>query len=155
MQNLYEVSKTCVLANNNLCEKLYSSLELPITFDERFKFTSVPFFIHDFDLLSCKLDSFTFKVLYWLIDKAIKWVEKKLLLSNIGLFFSAREKVPNNFRNRLVPLKNLEYEPESEPKPELEPEPKHRKSALKLREYLNEEWMNEFWNKMKKRLEII
>ena len=35
--------KTCVLVNNNLCTKLYSSLDLSITFDERFKVTSVPF----------------------------------------------------------------------------------------------------------------
>ena len=28
---------TCVLIDNNLCGKLVSSLELPITFDERFK----------------------------------------------------------------------------------------------------------------------
>ena len=28
---------TCLLINNNLCGKLVSSLELPITFDERFK----------------------------------------------------------------------------------------------------------------------
>ena len=37
-----------VLLNNNLCGKLYSSLELPVTFDERFKVTSVPFFISNF-----------------------------------------------------------------------------------------------------------
>ena len=41
--------ETCVLVNNNLCGKLYSSLELPITFVERFKVTSVPFFISDFN----------------------------------------------------------------------------------------------------------
>ena len=35
--------ETFVLVNNNLCRKLYSLLELPITFDERFKLTSVPF----------------------------------------------------------------------------------------------------------------
>ena len=35
--------KTCVLVNNYLCEKLVSSLELPITFHERFKNTSVSF----------------------------------------------------------------------------------------------------------------
>ena len=41
--------KTCVLVNNNLCRKLLSTLELPTTFDESFKVTSVPFFIPDFD----------------------------------------------------------------------------------------------------------
>ena len=46
---------------------LVSSLEFPIKFVEKFKVTSVPFFIPDFDLLSCKLDNFTFNVLYWVI----------------------------------------------------------------------------------------
>ena len=31
--------KTCVSASNDLCGKLVSSLELPITFDEKFKVT--------------------------------------------------------------------------------------------------------------------
>ena len=68
------------------------------------------------------------------IVKVVKSVEKMLFLSNIGLFFSARQNVLNNFKNRLVPLKNQEPEPELAPKPELEPESKHRKSALKSRE---------------------
>ena len=34
---------------------------------EIFQVTSVPFFIPDFNLLICKLDNFTFKVLYWVI----------------------------------------------------------------------------------------
>ena len=55
---------TCVLVNKNLCGKLVLSLELPIKFDEKFKITSVPFFITDFNLLSCELDNFTFKVLH-------------------------------------------------------------------------------------------
>ena len=38
-----------------------------ITFEERFKVTSVPLFIHDFILLSCDLDNFAFKVLYLVI----------------------------------------------------------------------------------------
>ena len=66
-QKLYEFLKlniTCVLLNNNLCGKLVSSLERPIKFDERFKFTSVPFFIVDFNLLSYELDNFTFSVLH-------------------------------------------------------------------------------------------
>ena len=41
--------------------------ELPIKFDKRFKVTSVSSFIPDFNLLSCDLDSFTFKVFYWVI----------------------------------------------------------------------------------------
>ena len=47
--------ETCVLVNNNLCGKLFSSLESPTIFDERFKVTSVPFFIEDFNLLRCEL----------------------------------------------------------------------------------------------------
>ena len=40
------------LVSNNLCWKLVSSSELPITFDEIFKVTSVPFFIPDYNLVS-------------------------------------------------------------------------------------------------------
>ena len=43
------IFETCVSVNNNLCGKLVSSLELPIKFDERFKVTSVPFLIPDFN----------------------------------------------------------------------------------------------------------
>ena len=56
--------KTCALVNNNFCGILFSSLESPTIFDEIFKVTSVPSFIADFNLLSCKLDNFMFKVLY-------------------------------------------------------------------------------------------
>ena len=45
--------QTFELVNYNLCETLILSLEFPITFDERFKVTSVAFFIPDFNLLSC------------------------------------------------------------------------------------------------------
>ena len=51
--------KTGLLVNNDLHEKLISSLDLPITFDKRFKVTSVPFCIPDFNLLSGELDNFT------------------------------------------------------------------------------------------------
>ena len=53
--------KTCILVNNNLCRKSFS----PLDSDEIVQVTS--FFIPDFNLLSCELDSFKFKVLYWLI----------------------------------------------------------------------------------------
>ena len=56
--------ETCVLVHNNLCRKLFSSLESLTTFDEIFKVTSEPFFIPDFNLLSCRLENFTFRVLY-------------------------------------------------------------------------------------------
>ena len=59
--NYYEyIYEALISVNNNLCGKLILSLESPITLDERFKVTSVPFFIHDFNLLSCELESFTF-----------------------------------------------------------------------------------------------
>ena len=46
--------ETCVLVNNNLCGKLFSSLESPATFDEIFNVNSVPCLIRVFNLLSCK-----------------------------------------------------------------------------------------------------
>ena len=58
---------TCMLVNNNLWEKLVSSSELPIKFDDNLKTTPVLFFIADFNLLSYEFDSFTFKLLYWAI----------------------------------------------------------------------------------------
>ena len=56
-----------VSVNNSLCGKLISSLQFAIKFHERFQVTSVQFFIPDFNSLSCELDTFTFKVLYWVI----------------------------------------------------------------------------------------
>ena len=41
--------ETFVLVNNNLCRKLFSSLESPTIFDESVKLTSVPYFISDFN----------------------------------------------------------------------------------------------------------
>ena len=61
------ISETCVSVNNNLYRKLVSQLEIPIKSNERFKATSVPFFIPDSNLLSYWLDNFTFNVLYWVI----------------------------------------------------------------------------------------
>ena len=57
--------ETWVLVNNNLCRKLFLSLESPAIFDEWFKVIFVSFFIADFNLLSCELDNFTFNVFYW------------------------------------------------------------------------------------------
>ena len=37
--------ESCLSVNDNLCGKLVSSLEFPIKFDERFKVTSLTFFI--------------------------------------------------------------------------------------------------------------
>ena len=59
--------ETCLLVNNYLCKKLFSSLKSQTTFDENFEITSVPFYISHFNLSSFELDNFTFKMLYWLI----------------------------------------------------------------------------------------
>ena len=40
-------------------------------------------------------------------DKSIKTIDTKSFLNNLGLFFSTREKVLNNFKSRIFPLKNL------------------------------------------------
>ena len=64
LEKVYKVSTTCLSFNNSLCGKLVSSLELQIIFDERFKVTSVQFFIPNINLLSCKSDNIPFKVLY-------------------------------------------------------------------------------------------
>ena len=58
---------TCLAVSINLCEKLASSLELPITFDDSFKDIPVAFFITDFNLLRGQFDDFTFKLLYSVI----------------------------------------------------------------------------------------
>ena len=58
-----QLFETCVSVNNSFDGKLVSSLEFSIKFDERFKVTSAPFFIHDFNLLSCVLHNFRFKVI--------------------------------------------------------------------------------------------
>ena len=53
----------CLLVNNNFYVELVSSSGLPIIFVDNLKTTSVLFFIADFNLLSCKFDSFIFKLL--------------------------------------------------------------------------------------------
>ena len=52
------IFETFVLVSINLCKELFSSLELPTTFEKAFKVISVPFFIPDFNLLSCELETF-------------------------------------------------------------------------------------------------
>ena len=64
MNHLQRIFETCVFINNNLCRKLVSSLEFPTKFYERFKFTSVSYFIADFNLQNSGLDDFTFNVSY-------------------------------------------------------------------------------------------
>ena len=64
---LLRILETCVSVNDNLCGKLVSPLESPITFNERFQGTSVLFFVvANFNLLSCELHNLKFKVLYWM-----------------------------------------------------------------------------------------
>ena len=63
LQRLFEALKLVHLVNNNLCEKLFSLLELPTTFEEMLTVTSVPLSIPDFNLLSYELDNFTLIVL--------------------------------------------------------------------------------------------
>ena len=55
--------ETCVVANNNLCGKLFSSLDSSTIFNEILKVTSALFFIPDFNLLSCELNHSTVNVL--------------------------------------------------------------------------------------------
>ena len=57
----------CLLVNNNLCGKLVSSSKLPIIFDDSLKITFVLFLIVDLNLLQCEIDSFTFKLFFWII----------------------------------------------------------------------------------------
>ena len=56
------------------------------------------------------------------------------------MLFSAREKVLNNIKSRLFPIKNLDKISTREPTPKLAPEStKHKKSKLKLqKEFINE-----------------
>ena len=62
-----QIFAICQLVNNSLWEKLVSSSELPTIFDDNRKTTFVSFLIADFNLLTCKFDSFTFKLLYCVI----------------------------------------------------------------------------------------
>ena len=50
----------CLSVNNNLRRKLLSLVESSITFNGGFKIITVRYFITDFNVLSCKLDNFTF-----------------------------------------------------------------------------------------------
>ena len=56
-----------VIINNDLFGEFFSSLDSSTIFDKSLKVTSVPIFITGFNLLTCKLGNFTFKVLHWVI----------------------------------------------------------------------------------------
>ena len=62
-----QIFETCVSVNKSLYGKLILSLEFPMKLVERFKVTSVLFFIPDLYSLSWELYNFTFKVLYQVI----------------------------------------------------------------------------------------
>ena len=51
----FQIFETCVLVDSNLCGKLTSSIESPTKFEKSFKFTTVSFFVPDFNLLSGEL----------------------------------------------------------------------------------------------------
>ena len=72
MEKAIQSIETCVFVYNNLRGKIFSSLESPATFDESFKVTSGPFFDPNFNLLSCELDNFKFKVYLDIILNQIK-----------------------------------------------------------------------------------
>ena len=80
-RNVLQSLQTWVLVNNNLRGNLCSSLVLPIAFDERFKVTSVPCFIPDFNLSSFELDNFAFKVLCLMLSHLILKKDKITILS--------------------------------------------------------------------------
>ena len=80
------------------------------------------------------------------------------VLNNLGLLFSAREKILNDFKSRLFPIKSLDEIPALEPKPEVTTElTKQKKSKLKWQQESmnkiipNEKDINEeiFWNYFK------
>ena len=48
----------------------------------------------------------------------MKKPEKKYFLNNLGLSFSAREKVLTSFKSRLFPIKNIDKNQTREPTPE-------------------------------------
>ena len=70
------------------------------------------------------------------LDKGKKILKlKQLLLYSSGLSFSAREKVLNNLKSILFPVKNLDKISTREPTPVLTTEPiKIKKYKLKLRQ---------------------
>ena len=75
------------------------------------------------------------------LDKGKKQLKNIYFLNNLGLLFSARENVLNNFKNRLFSLKKLGKIPTYEPKPDLAIEPtKYKKSKLKLQQKIYKWW---------------
>ena len=77
------------------------------------------------------------------LDKGKKAIEKKL--NNLGLLFSAKKNVLNNFKSRLFPTKKIEKIPTREPTVDLATRPiKDMRSKSKLQqEFMNEIIANE------------
>ena len=96
------------------------------------------------------------------LDKSKETIEREFFKNNLGLLFSAKEKVLNKFKSRLFPIKNFDKIPICESTPEVATEPatepiNYKKSKLKLQqEFMNEVIANEkdinyeiFWNYFK------
>ena len=65
--NALQSFETCLSVSHNLYGKLFSSLYLLMILDDTCRVTSVALFITDWNFLSCELDNFIFKLLYWKI----------------------------------------------------------------------------------------
>ena len=80
---------------------------------------------------------------------------KKYILNDLGLFFSVRAKVLNNFKSRLFPIKILDktstrkptFESEYQQAPESTPETTKATKAKTIRLRLRKEFLNEIKNK--------
>ena len=71
-------------------------------------------------------------------------IEKKFLLNNLGLLFSAKENVLNNFKSGLIVIKNLDKISTREPTTE---QTKQKKSKLKLQQEFTTEIITKKINK--------
>ena len=68
LANALPMLEICLFVSNNSCGKLTISLESPyIMLGDNLITTLFSFFIADFNLLSCKFDSFVFKRFYCVI----------------------------------------------------------------------------------------
>ena len=106
--------------------------------------------IHEGNLSIEKADNKQSNFAYELknFEKSTKTLEKKSLLNNLGLLFSAREQVFNSFKSRLDKIPTREPTPEAAAEPTARTTPnvateatitKHKKYKLKLQqEFMNE-----------------
>ena len=78
--------------------------------------------------------------------------KKKYFKNILGLLFSAREKVLNNFKIRLFPIKNLDKisTPEPAAVPGTEPEVAKEPTKAKTRRKISSlQFCEKFWNEIK------